>query len=198
YSDEPAARAVSRRARGSALPTPGQCAGGAAGGYCAATTDRLVPESGDAWRGRSPGGGDLAGTGNPSPPTGTAPAARSLCPMERQHAAAHKKIRVPALPRAAPDPSLSPGDPAVPSASRAASWEWPAGVGARSAHSDSPVPGADLTPAPSSLTLPQTAAPHRSWPPPAPRPPPAGPCHVPPCWSSRSPGAVASALASSG
>src|SRR4029453_4175987 len=95
----------------------------------------------------SPVVADHADTGTPSPPTGTAHAARSLRPMERRHAAAHRKTRAPAGPRVAPDPSPSPGDPAVPSASRAASWEWPAEVAARSAHSDSPAPGAVLTPA---------------------------------------------------
>src|SRR4051794_15603532 len=106
---------------------------------------------------------DPADTGTPSLPTGPAHAVRSLRPMERRHAATHRKTRAPAWLRVAPDPSPSPGDPAVPSASRAASWESPEEVGDRSAHSDSPAPGADLTPAPSSSTLLQTTAPHRSW-----------------------------------
>ena len=123
------------------------------------------------------------------------PRARCPRPMATPPGAAHRKTRAPAWPRVAPGPSPLPGDPGAPSASRAAWWESPAAARDRSGHSGRPAPGAARTPTPSWSALPQTGAPHRSWPPPAPRPRRAGPCRGPPGRSSPSPGAAASAAA---
>src|SRR5215510_14825671 len=111
-----------------------------------------------------------ADTETPPPPTAVAPAPRLPRPRGRRPAAIHRKTRAPVLPPVVPCPSPSPGDRAAPSASRAAWWESPAAAVTHSAHSALPAPGVGQTPAPFWLTLPQTVARHRSWPPPA-RPP---------------------------
>src|SRR5262249_32646427 len=142
-----------------------------------------------------PAAADPADTGTPPPPTGAAHVARFPRPTARRPGAGHRRTRAPAWPRVAPWPSPSPGDRAAPLASRAAWPESPAGARDRSAHNAPRAPGVGLTPAPSWSTLPRTAAPHRSWPPPARPPRVAGPCRVLPDRSSPPPGAVASVAA---
>ena len=69
---------------------------------------------------------------------------------------------------------------------------------ARSAHSGPPAPGPAPTPAPSWSTLPQTAAPHRSWPRSAGPPRPARSCHLPPARPSPRPGGGSSGCSVTG